>query len=36
MGARARAIAERFEYARVIGDYARGLGRLVGEELERR
>lgn len=35
MGRRARAVAERFEYRRVLGEYAQGLGRLAGEELRR-
>jgi len=32
MGARARAAAERFEYARVLRGYADGLKRLAGVE----
>ena len=35
MGREARKTAEAFEYGRVIGEYAQGLGRLVGEELVR-
>ncbi len=35
MGACARETAMQFEYERVIGEYARGLGRLVGEDLVR-
>ena len=35
MGRAARETAEQFEYGRVIGEYAVGLGRLVGEELVR-
>ncbi|QDU67377.1 glycosyltransferase family 4 protein [Engelhardtia mirabilis] len=36
MGAAARSIAERFEYARVLEGYARGLHDLVGLEAVRR
>jgi glycosyltransferase involved in cell wall biosynthesis len=35
MGREARRTAEQFEYGRVIGAYAKGLGRLAGEELVR-
>ena len=35
MGRAARETAEQFEYGRVIGEYAQGLGRLVGEDLVR-
>jgi len=36
MGRAARRDAERFEFHRVIGDYARGLAALAGEEVARR
>ncbi|MFT5283972.1 MAG: glycosyltransferase involved in cell wall biosynthesis [Planctomycetota bacterium] len=35
MGVAARQTVQRFEYSRIIGEYAQGLGRLVGEELVR-